>query len=55
MIKSISELKKDGYPEDLLRRISHMPANPFFRIHPNGKFLCDEDELKEYINKHKCE
>lgn len=55
MIKSISELKAMGYPEDMLRKISHMPANPFFRMHPNGKFFCDEDRLKEFIEKHKTD
>lgn len=53
MIKSITQLVAEGYSEDMLRKIAHMPANPFFRMGERGKFWVDEEQLKQFIEKEK--
>ena len=46
---TITELVKDGWSIELLRRISHMKDTPFFRTSPKGKFYVVEENLREFV------
>lgn len=46
---TITELVKDGWSYELLRRICHMKDTPFFRTSPRGKFYVVEENLKEFV------
>lgn len=49
-MKSITELVEKGWDKELLYRIAHMVATPFFRCSPNGKFYVFEDKLIEFCS-----
>lgn len=49
VIKSISQLEKEGWDKNLLYRICHMGGSPAFRTSPNGKFYFVEEQLKKFI------
>lgn len=47
---SITELEKKGWNKELLYRICHMPASPFFRTTKFGKFYVIESKLIEFCS-----
>lgn len=49
-MKSITELEQEGWNRELLMRIAHMPASPFFRTSKFGKFYVIEQKLIEFCS-----
>jgi len=47
---TITELAKEGWNVELLRRISHMKDTPFFRTSARGKFYVMESKLKDFVS-----
>lgn len=47
---SVSELEQKGWNRELLMRIAHMPASPFFRTSKFGKFYVIEQKLIEFCS-----
>ena len=46
---TISDLVKEGWNVELLRRISHMKDTPFFRTSPRGRFYVVKSNLLDFV------
>ena len=47
---TMTELVNQGWSKELLMRIAHMPASPFFRTSSKGKFYVFYDKLIEFCS-----
>lgn len=49
-MKTVSQLVAEGWNKELLYRVCHMPATPFFRTSKRGKFYVIESNLREFVS-----